>query len=157
EDRRADGKEPDGKTADKKAAGDVAQPVSKPNSSAPTSPVPDVPLVSAEDVNFLWKSVQTLGQELASPKDIQTQYEKRGLTGGVLDALRGAVDLGPVIKPVPGRNAGVYRWRFRRSGREVPAAKQLAEAMSVATARGGGKEVVAQGSSAIPAPPKPVV
>jgi hypothetical protein len=79
----------------------------------------DLPIVSREDLRFLWKSVHALAQDLASPAIIRTQYEERGLDGSVLDAVREAVELGPILIPEPSRPPGVYRWRFRRSGREA--------------------------------------
>ena len=75
-------------------------------------------LVKQEDLTFLWRAVQALAEALASPATIQTESEKRQLVGPVLDTLRVCVNLGPLLERVDGE-PGVYRWRFRRSGRAI--------------------------------------
>jgi hypothetical protein len=111
------------------------------------------PLVSAEDLGFLWKNVLALAQLLASPETIQQEYERRGTSEAVVGPLREAVKaLGPLFEPAADQPSGVFRWRFRRSGRPVPVTPAVG-GQAVATARPNVQQTV------VPAPsvPKPAL
>jgi hypothetical protein len=95
-----------------------AEPAPAPASEAPKPP--DVPLISVEDLSFLWRTVQALAKVLAMPQTLQHHYQEKGLSTVVLDAVSSAVGLGPLLEEIH-EQPGVYRWRFRRSGRQVVA------------------------------------
>jgi hypothetical protein len=97
--------------------------------AAPSLPA-DTP-ISSEDLTFLWRAVHSLAKALAAPETLREQLVKRGAIDPVVHAaLRGAIGLGPLLSECKDE-PDVYRWRFRRSGREVgpdPSAVVVAEA-----------------------------
>jgi hypothetical protein len=91
--------------------------------AAPPTPPPTQapPMISAEDLAFLWSAVRTLAESLASPATIEVEYDKRKLPEVILAAVREAVKLGPLLQR--GAAAYEYSWMFRRSGRRAPQAQ----------------------------------